>query len=191
MGFTLIELMVVITIVAIVMTIGVPALRLVIADTRVRVAASDFAGDIAFARASAIASGYRAIIEPLPAGSNWVSGYQICTATVSGATTCAGGAGQTLKIASAPAANVKICTKVAEFQGAAGNIIFRPDGSVVRTSAQNATDGMTVSAIVDGNIADDKIRTLYFGPSGRITVILQNGGTNGGGLGVSDGAGAC
>lgn len=174
-GFTLIELLVTMTIVGIVLAIGVPGLRDVIADQRVRVAASDLSSEIAFARSNAVASGRRTIIAPLTAG-NWAGGWRIFT-DVDGNGAFNGG---DIEIKRSPpvSGNMKICTNVAEF---ATNLTFRADGSVVRTSAATANDGLTISDDMgNASVSDDKIRTLYFGPSGRITVIQQNGGTNGG-----------
>ena len=174
-GFTLIELLVTMTIAAIVLAIGVPNLRNVVSDQRVRATASDLSSEIAFTRANAVASGRRTVFEPLVAG-NWTQGWRIYT-DVDGSNTFNAGDVE-LKRSNPLTGTLKICTNVAEF---ANNVIFRPDGSVVRTSAATANDGITVSDDM-GNaaVSDDKIRTLYFGPSGRITVVQQNGGTNGG-----------
>jgi type IV fimbrial biogenesis protein FimT len=185
-GFTLIELMVTISIVAILLTIGVPSLRGLIADQRVRVAASDLTSEIAYTRANAVASSRNTIIQPLSAG-NWQSGWRIYT-DVNGDGAYTAGTDLELKRSPPPQSGVLICTNVGEF---ANNIIFQPDGRVVRTSANTANDGITVSQnLGSGNLSDIKIRTLYFGPSGRISVIQQNGGTNGGGVGLNPG-GSC
>jgi prepilin-type N-terminal cleavage/methylation domain-containing protein len=174
-GFTLLELLIVLAIGGLLTAIGLPALHSVIADQRVRVTASDLSGDIAYARANAVASSKRTIIEPNVAG-NWLSGWQIYTdADASGTFT----AGDT-RIKQVPplGGSAKICTNVVEF---GTNVIFRPDGSVVRTTPTTANDGLTVSDDMNNAVvADDKIRTLYFGTAGRITVVLQNGGANGG-----------
>ncbi|MGH8670495.1 MAG: pilus assembly FimT family protein, partial [Burkholderiales bacterium] len=53
-GFTLIELLIVISIAAILVTVGIPSFREFIADQRVRVAASDLAGELSLVRAEAI-----------------------------------------------------------------------------------------------------------------------------------------
>jgi type IV fimbrial biogenesis protein FimT len=174
-GFTLIELLVTMSIAAIVLAIGAPSLRDVIADQRVRIAASDLTGEIAYARAEAVSRGRRVAIEPLTAG-NWPGGWRIYADTDGSGTFNAGDA--ELKRSPGLTGNIKICTNVGEF---ANNVVFRPDGRVVRTSATGANDGITISDdLGNGNAADDKIRTLYFGPSGRITVVLQNGGANSG-----------
>ena len=174
-GFTLIELLVTMAIAAIVLAIGAPSLRDVIADQRVRIAASDLTSEIAYARSEAVARGRRVAIEPVTAG-DWRAGWRIY-ADVDGSGTFNAGDAE-LKRSDPLTGNIKICTNVAEF---GNNVIFRPDGRVVRTSATTANDGITVSDdLGNTNALDDKIRTLYFGPSGRITVVLQNGGSNGG-----------
>lgn len=174
-GFTLIELLVTMTIAAIVLAIGVPNLRNVVSDQRVRVAASDLSGEFAFTRASAVASSRRTVIEPLVAN-NWAQGWRIYT-DVDGSNTFTAG-DVVIKQSPPLTGTLKICSNVVEF---GTNVIYRPDGSVVRVSANTANDGITVSDDMgNASVTDDKIRTLYFGPSGRITVVQQNGGTNGG-----------
>lgn len=180
-GFTLIELLVTMTIIGIALAIGVPSLQSFIGDQHVRATATDFDQDMAFTRSSAIAASKQAIIQPLTAG-NWMGGWQIYLDNdASGSLT----AGDTLiKTSPATTGTLKICPSpvggpnAAEFNT---NIIFRPDGTVVRTSAISASDGMVVSDTLGSASASNyKIRTLYFGPGGRITVIQQNGETNGG-----------
>ncbi|GAA5525064.1 hypothetical protein Maes01_01624 [Microbulbifer aestuariivivens] len=57
MGFTLIELMIVVAILAIVTTIGVPSFNTLIKDNRLTAAANDLVGALQFARAEAVRRG--------------------------------------------------------------------------------------------------------------------------------------
>ncbi len=179
-GFTLIELMIVATIVGISLVIAAPNIRSFVADQRVRAVAADLAQDIAYARASAVASGRHTIIQPLTTGV-WTSGWEIYT-DVNGDNAYTAGTDLLLKQAAPTTGTLKICSNVTEFTtGAPNNVIFKPDGSVVRSSPVTPNDGITVSDTMgSANSNDYKIRTLYFAYSGRITAVLQNGQTNGG-----------
>jgi prepilin-type N-terminal cleavage/methylation domain-containing protein len=171
-GFTLIELLITMSIAVILLAIGVPSLQGFIADQRVRTTASDLAQDIAYARSSAVAASKNAIIQPLTAGS-WTSGYQIYVDNNNDSAYTAG-TDNLIKQTTPVTTSLKICTGVAEF---GTQIIFRPDGTVVRTSAIGPNDGLTVSNVLTQSDNDNnpKIRTLYFGTGGRITVVA--GGT--------------
>jgi len=72
-GFTLIEVMVVITIAAILLGIGVPSMRNVIISTRVKNASFDVYASILAARSDAITRNTTVTITP--AGGNWAAGW--------------------------------------------------------------------------------------------------------------------
>jgi prepilin-type N-terminal cleavage/methylation domain-containing protein len=176
-GFTLIELMIVVTIAAILITIGAPALGEFMADQRVRTAASDIAAEIAFARAKAIENSRRAFIERT--GALWRNGWRVYVDLNNNGTPLLSGfdAGEELKrFDGFPATGTMyVCSTVADF---ALNVILRPDGRVVRSAASvaTATDGIyVVDTMGGGPVAKNKIRQLLFGLSGRVTVVKLNG----------------
>ena len=173
-GFTLIEMMVVIAIVAIFLTIGVPSFNDFISDQRVRTAASDLYGDLAYARAEAIKTSKRVIVERTSA--NWRDGWRIYVDLNDNASFDAA-TDTLLKVFDGfGTSRVQTCSGVADF---ASQIIFRPDGRVVRATAATANDGITISDNRgDTDPTNDKIRSLLFGLTGRISVLKQNGGTN-------------
>ena len=175
-GFTLIEMMVVIAIVAIFLTIGVPSFNDFISDQRVRTAASDLYGDLAYARAEAIKTSKRVIVERTSA--NWRDGWRIYVDLNDNASFDAA-TDTLLKVFDGfGTSRVQTCSGVADF---ASQIIFRPDGRVVRATPATANDGITISDNRgDTDPTNDKIRSLLFGLTGRISVLKQNGGTNGG-----------
>jgi type IV fimbrial biogenesis protein FimT len=81
-GFTLIEALVVLSIAAILLAIGVPNLSFLIASMNARSASFDLVADLATARSEAIKRSQPVTVEPLVAG-NWSQGWRI----VAGATT--------------------------------------------------------------------------------------------------------
>ena len=171
-GFTLIELMFVVAIAAIFMTLGVPQMTEFVADQRVRTATSDIAGEIAFARAKAIEASRRVYIEKL--GASWNNGWRVyADLDNNGAYTAGANPPEELKrFDGLPPGRMYVCSPVADF---ATNLIFRPDGRIIRTSAAAATDGIYVVDPMNGPQAKYKIRGLLFGVSGRVTVVTMNG----------------
>jgi len=193
-GFTLIEILIVVAIVGMTLVLAAPNLRSFVSDQRVRFAAADLAQDLAYARVNAISGGKNTVVQPLIANT-WMGGWQTYIdldgngqfdAAPHGAN--AANAGKPwpgdilLKQAAPTTGTLKICTtgggaNSLEFLT---NIQFRADGSVVRTTPLTANDGLTVSDNLGSvNPNDWKVRSLYFGPSGRISVVLENGATGG------------
>ena len=171
-GFTLIELMITLVILAIVITIGVPSFNDFIASQRVRTTASDLMADMAFARAEAIKESRRVVMERLSgATSTWKDGWNICV-DLDGNNACS--AGEVRKSATPLSGRTKMCATTAELND---SIIFRPDGRIVRTTAVAATDGILISDDFDDtNTGNNRARLVYLGVSGRPSVEIQDGG---------------
>ena len=168
-GFTLIELLIVVAILGIFLTIGVPAMSEFVADQRVRTVTSSVVAEIAFARAKAIETSSRIIMEPITPSGGWSNGWRIHYIDVNN-----GNADTELKRFEGFApGNIYTCTTVAEFKN---QIVFRPDGRVVRTSAATSNDGIYVVDLMKDTVPDNnKIRGIIFGLSGRTTVVKMNG----------------
>ncbi len=79
-GFTLIEMMVVVTIAAIMLAIGVPSFKSFTAGQRVKTAASDFATAATLARSEAIKR--NAEVDVVAAATGWQDGWSITAGTV-------------------------------------------------------------------------------------------------------------
>ncbi len=168
-GFTLIELIIVLLIVAVLAAVGVPMLSEFVADQRVRTTASDIVGEIAFARAKAIEQSRRVYIERT--GVSWNNGWRIYIDLNRDNNY---DVGEEIKVFDGfPVGNMYVCSTIADF---ATNIIFRPDGRVVRVSAAGPNDGIyVVDTMGDIAVANNKIRGLLFGVSGRVTSVRMNG----------------
>jgi len=71
-----------------------------------------------------------------------------------------------------------MCTNIPDF---AQRIVFRADGRILRATPVTDLDRFTISDnMADAVVDNDKIRSIFFGASGRMTTIEQNGGINGG-----------
>ncbi len=173
-GFTLIELMITLVILAIVITVGAPSLAGFVASQRVRTTASDLMSDMAFARAEAIKESRRVIMQRLAgATSTWKDGWNICV-DMDGDNACS--AGEVRKSATPLSGRTKICATTAELDN---SIVFRPDGRIVRTTAAAATDGILISDdFDDANADNNRARLVYLGVSGRPSVEIQDGGAS-------------
>ncbi|GMG88587.1 GspH/FimT family pseudopilin [Biformimicrobium ophioploci] len=67
-GFTLIELMVTVTVIAILLTIGVPSFTNLVKNNRITASSNDLIGTLQFARAEAVRTGSAVGVRPDPAG---------------------------------------------------------------------------------------------------------------------------
>jgi prepilin-type N-terminal cleavage/methylation domain-containing protein len=178
-GFTLIELMITIVIVAIVITVGVPSFNDFIASQRERTAASDLASDMAFARAEAIKESRWVIIEPIGGAGTWKDGWRIWVDLDNSRTRTAT---EDRKTSTGVSSRGKVCALGALDP----RIVFRPDGRAFSAASGlasaltpvTATDGIRISDdLGDGVATNDRIRLVYIGVSGRASVEVQDGGT--------------
>lgn len=173
-GFTLAELMVTVAIMAILMTIGIPEFSQFIANQRVRVAISDIQGDLVFARADAL-NNQRRIVVLSANGTNWNAGWRICVASSPASYNCTGSP-EILRVSQALSGRLKSCGS----QASLARLAFRPDGRIDLNPAFAGNGYIRVSDDMgDTDATNDKIRSIYFGPSGRLNVMQENGGLNG------------
>jgi type IV fimbrial biogenesis protein FimT len=172
-GFTLIELMITLVIMAILITVGAPQLNDFIASQRVRTVTSDLMADMAFARAEAIKESRRAIMERLAgATSTWKDGWRVCVDLNSNGVCEAAEVRKTGTPIPGDAATL-VCATHSDL---ATTIVFRPDGRVMRPNAATVTDGLKVQIDVgaDGSATNDRIRLVFLGLSGRASMEIQD-----------------
>ncbi len=162
--------MVAMTIVAIMVVIGVPAMGEFVADQRVRTVASDIVSDIALARAKAIESSRRVYLEKV--GVSWNNGWRIYADVNDNAAYTAGVDLEIKRFDGFSTGTIYLCTLPAINQ-----IIFRPDGRIVHTGGVTANDGIYVVDTMTAAtpMANYKIRGVQFGISGRATSLKMNG----------------
>jgi type IV fimbrial biogenesis protein FimT len=171
-GFTLIELMITIVILAIVITVGVPGLADFIASQRVRTTASDLIADMAFARAEAIKESRPVIFERVAgATSTWKDGWRICVAANSTVTNC--DSAEIRKQSSPVPGRTKVCATTSNLND---RLFFHPDGRARLSSGSlGNSDGIKVSDDNgDSTTANDRIRLVFLGLSGRARMEVQD-----------------
>jgi len=171
-GFTLLEIMVTFTIIALLLVIGVPSMGEFVADQRVRTVASDITSEIALARAKAIETSRRVYMQKL--GVNWNNGWRLYADINDNGVYDAGVDLELKRFDGFSSGTIYACTSPAA--AFLNQIIFRPDGRVVRTGAISTNDGIyIVDTLGDATPSNDKIRGIQFGLSGRTTVLKLNG----------------
>jgi len=166
-GFTLIELMITLVILALLITIGVPSLTDFISTQRVRTTASDLISDMAFARAEAIKESRQVFFERVAGATNtWKDGWRICV-NLNAGTTCDNN--EIRKVTTTVPGRTKVCALTADSND---RITFRPDG---RVSGSTANAGLKVSDDNgDSATENDRIRAVFIGISGRASMEVQD-----------------
>jgi type IV fimbrial biogenesis protein FimT len=146
-GFTLMELMVVISIVAIMAAIAAPSFRDFINQNRLATVKTLLSNDINMARSEAIRSNVRYVVCPInaggtdcDAGSNWASnGWWVCPASGVGCSSAA----------NAVAVRPPVANGIGITGSAGGGVIFTPIGTA--TAAQtiflNGATGTTPGSV--------------------------------------------
>ncbi|HUW39270.1 MAG TPA: GspH/FimT family pseudopilin [Rhodocyclaceae bacterium] len=191
-GFTLVELMVTLTVAAILLSIAVPSLQDLVASQRVRAAASELMSALSLARADAISNGRRVAVASLDQSNDvWRGGWRVIVcASPSGAQICPNVAVCTdpAALAATPEAcpeellrhqplggSIKVCTRLNPAAAVVDTpaIIFGPDG---RISANTPGAALGINAFM---ISDDrgghapgseKMRALAFAATGRVSL---------------------
>jgi type IV fimbrial biogenesis protein FimT len=151
-GFTIIELMLAVVILAIVVSIGAPSLQELVLSTRVKNAASDIYSSLIYARSEAIKRGTNITVTPATGG--WINGWTVAV----GATTLKQqDAISKLKIECPSGTN---CTTTLTYRRdgrlTAGTINFLVDESAAPTPRRVGVRCVTVNVSGQVNVLSDK-----------------------------------
>lgn len=157
-GFTLIELMLVIIVMAILVGIGAPSFRDLVLSTRIKNAASDIYGALVLARSEAIKRGTNVTITPV--SSSWINGWAVAV-TVSGTTT-------TLRNQDA-IANLKIDCPAGTT--CADTITFRRDGRLSGVTGPVSFVVDTAETVTPRRVP---MRCVTINVSGQVNVLSDN-----------------
>lgn len=139
-GFSLVELMVVISIVAILSAIGLPSFRALIENQKIRSASSDLYTALVRARSEAIKRNTTVTLSPI--SGNWASGWQIANPAVSGS--------------------------YLEEHGSVSNVTITGPGSVTYQSSGRLTNSTNSTFTVSSGTVSS--RCVYIDLSGRPAV---------------------
>ncbi len=191
-GFTLVELMVTLTVAAILLTIAIPPMQDLVATQRVRAAASELMSALSYARVDAISNGRRVAVAPLDQSSDvWGGGWRVvvcvapthaeicpniaeCTDPADGAATPDACPEELLRH-QALGGNVKVCARLNPAVAAVAMpaIVFGPDGRV-SANLPGAPLGINAFMVSDdmggGAPGREKMRTLEFAAAGRVSL---------------------
>ncbi len=145
-GFTLIEVMVTLTVLAILATVALPSLQGLIANERVRSTTTDLMASLMFARSEAIKRNQP--INVVPNGGSWEAGWTVQT-----------GGGTTLRAQDALSAVTAT--------GPGGNVTYQGNGRV--------SGGTSILfTFRSSSVASVSMRCLTLDPSGRPNIQLDN-----------------
>lgn len=153
-GFTLVELMIGITVIGILATAALPSFGKFIRDQRVKTAATDVYTSIIYARSEAIKRGADIAIVPNAPAGDWAAGWSVQVA------------GANLRVQD-PIGGVTVTP-------AAATITYRRDGRISGTAATT----LILSAVGDTTVT---ARCVRVDPSGRPNIKVDSNGNPGDG----------
>jgi type IV fimbrial biogenesis protein FimT len=154
-GFTMVEAMFVILIMAILATIGVPAMRDLIVSTRVKAAASDAFATLIFARSEAIKRNASVDVIPVDS-SNWALGWKVRPV----------GTTDDLNVVDAVTGGVTIT-------GPAATVRYRGDGRMIDSGTGALLTSDVAFTFYTTEYAHIAMRCVSIAPSGRPAVRMD------------------
>lgn len=161
-GFTIVELVIVITIMAILVAIAIPSFQQLMMTNRLASATNDLMGSLNLARSEAIRRG--AWVNVGAAGANWKGGWRVYVdANRNGAFNA--GVDEELRIMQPVMPNMANFTVLGS-AGVATLVSFRPDGT-----ARDAAGGLQAGTVrvCYPMLVPENARNIRIAPGGRLT----------------------
>ena len=172
-GFTIIELMVVMALVAVLATLAVPSYRAFAINQQLSSAASNFLMSLLQARSEAIRLGKYVAVLPVD-GSNWTSGWQLSVVT----NTCAPtGAAFSKADALPPAVSVKTAGTTKSFAHSAPSFTYTPAGFPYTACSSPYYSGTMNGMLRFEAIETSRERAIIVGNAGRARLCDPRGET--------------
>lgn len=166
-GFTLLEMMIAITIAAIVIAMGAPAFSEMIAGQRVKAITSEFLTELASARAQAASR--RARVGVAMDGSDWTDGWVVFVDDDSD--NGFGGGDTVLKRHSALPESVRVCGAGVNVDNSIDALIYSSTGRLRAYQGgvlKTGVTGMVISSTI--NAGSLRARMVVFSAAGRLSV---------------------
>lgn len=167
-GFTLIELMVTLAVLAVVIAVAAPSFTLVHNSSRLSAAANELVGSLQIARMDAIRLNGRVSLCPSNDGQNCTNS-SVWTQWITKADTDRDGTDEVLRVAA-----VKAPIQVQASSNAAGKIEFRPDG--LARKADGTLLKVSFGVCMQTDKPADNQRTIAMVSGSRISTKAENKG---------------
>jgi type IV fimbrial biogenesis protein FimT len=151
-GFTMIELMIVVAIVAILATVAMPSMRDIVVRARLKTAAGDLHTSLMFARSEAIKRNGAVTVSPLGGGTDWAVGWEVKSGT-------------TVLSTQDPYVSVTFATTDASYVAATISSV-----SFGGTGRATPSAGTSVAFVLTATGSSLAARCVVLDPSGRPTV---------------------
>lgn len=178
-GFTLVELMITLSIAGILVTVGVPSFASMIASNRVTAASNEVVTALNLGKSEAIRSGQNTILCRSANGTacsgNWSDGWILFNDTDDDQTKDTGE--QIIRVHAAPDANLQFTFRTADLlefkpNGGVDLLAFKPDGTVMNTGLVGGR------FCLRNSYSDENSRAVLITKVGRIRTEVRTGSHN-------------